>query len=370
VSRLPTVLQVLQPPDGGVAEHVSALVQGLSQRGFEVELATGPDSLIAAPLAAAGVAVHELPLERRPGAHDLAAARALRGLDASRHYELVHAHSSKAGAVARTGLPGRCRLVYTPHCFAFATPGFRTAQRLAYRAAEQALVPRSAAIVAVCEWEREQGRRSLRGAGRILRTIENGVAPCPAAQPDPELVAFKGDSPLAGAVSVLRPQKDPLLAVKAAAAHVRGGGPGKLAIVGEGELRGAVVAEIERQGVGEHVRWFPYRGDMGPYLAALDVFVLSSAWEALPLSVLEAMSCGLPVLATDVGGVAEAVSEETGRLVAHGDEGAMARALGELLADADLRRRLGDAGRARYQRRFRVERMLDELAGLYRGLLS
>jgi glycosyltransferase involved in cell wall biosynthesis len=364
------VLQVLQPPDGGVAEHVSAVVQGISQRGFRVELATGPGSAIAAPLATSGVTVHELPLARPPGRHDLAAARALRALDSRGGYDLVHAHSSKAGAVARMGLPRRTRVVYTPHCFAFATPGFGAAQRLVYRAAEQALVPRSAAIVAVCAWEEVLGRRSLRGAARVLRRIENGVGECSARQPDPELVEFKGDEPLAGLVCVLRPQKDPLLAIRAIAAQPPGGSPGKLAIVGEGELRGAVVAEIERLGVGDRVRWFPYRGAMWPYLGALDVFVLSSAWEALPLSVLEAMSCGLPVIATDVGGLAEAVADgDTGRLVPHGDEEELARALGELLGDEDLRRRLGRAGRERWAQRFRVERMLDELAALYHGLL-
>jgi glycosyltransferase involved in cell wall biosynthesis len=365
------VLQVLQPPDGGVAEHVLAVVQGLSQREFAIEVATGGDSAIAGRLAdIPGVVVHALPLERRPGGHDVAAVRALRSLDAGRRFGLVHAHSSKAGVLARLALPHRRRLVYTPHCFAFLAPGFGAMQRLAYRAAEQALVPRSAAIVAVCEWERLEAERQLVGAGRVLRTIENGVAPCTLAEPDPELVEFKAGQPLAGAISVLRPQKDPLLAVRAGAALARGGGPGKLAIVGAGELQDAVVTEIERLGVGERVRWFPYMGAMAPYLAALDVFVISSAWEALPLSVLEAMSCGLPVLATEVGGVPEAVVDgETGQLVPRGDAQRLAENLSRLLADAALRRRLGDAGRERYEHGFRAERMLAELEALYRELL-
>jgi glycosyltransferase involved in cell wall biosynthesis/GT2 family glycosyltransferase len=306
VSAGPTVLQVLQPPDGGVAEHVLMLCTGLVQRGFEVEAAIPPDSTIGAALAESGTLVHELPLVRRPGAHDLVAARTLRTLDARRGYALVHAHSSKAGALARAVLPRRRRLIYTPHCFAFAAVGFGAPRRLLYRAVEQALVPRSGAIVAVCEWERDLGRRRLAGAAGLLRTIENGVPACERAQPDRELLEFKGSQPLAGSICVLRPQKDPLLAVRAAARLRR---PGKLAIVGEGALRDAVVGEIERLGLGERVRWFPYRGRMGPYLAALDVFLLSSAWEALPLSVLEAMSCALPVVSTRVGGVPEAVHE-------------------------------------------------------------
>jgi glycosyltransferase involved in cell wall biosynthesis len=365
------VLQVLQPPDGGAAEHVFRVVQGISQRGFDVELATGSDSAIAPRLREEGTRVHELPLVRRPGGSDLAAARGLRALDRERRYQLVHAHSAKAGALTRLSLPGRRRLVYTPHCFPFANASLGAGQRLAYRAVEQALVPRSGALVAVCEWERGEGERGLRGAGPLLRTIANGVVPCADAEPDTELLDFKGSEPLAGSIGGLRPPKDPLLAVRAAAALERAGVPGKLAFVGDGEMRDAVTAEIARLGVGERVRWFPYRGEMGSHLAALDLFVLSSESEALPLSVLEAMSCGLPVLATAVGGLPEAVAEgHTGLLAGPGDEGAFAVALERLCSDAALRERLGAAGRERYERRFGLERMLDELAGLYRELLA
>jgi glycosyltransferase involved in cell wall biosynthesis len=123
--------------------------------------------------------------------------------------------------------------------------------------------------------------------------------------------------------------------------------------------------------VGEHVRWFPYRGSVDPYLAALDLFVLPSAWEALPLSLLEAMSCGLPVLATEVGGTPEVVKDGVnGRVVPHGDELELAVGLLELLSDPLLRARFGEAGRRAHRARFRVERMLDDTEALYRELLG
>jgi glycosyltransferase involved in cell wall biosynthesis len=206
----------------------------------------------------------------------------------------------------------------------------------------------------------------------VLRHIESGVEACRGGEPDPALLEFKGDAPLAGMVSVLREQKDPLLAVHAAARLVSLGElPGRLAIVGNGPLEGEVQEEIERLGIGDWVRWFPFRGSVDPYLAALDLFVLPSAWEALPLSLLEAMSCGLPILATRVGGSAEAVQDGiTGRLVDHGDEIELALALRDLLADPEGLRRLGDAGRAVYEMRFRVDRMLDDTEALYRELLA
>jgi len=315
------------------------------------------------------VIVHELDLTREPAPSDLQAARALHKLDRERRYSIVHGHSSKAGALTRAVLGPSRRLVYTPHCFAFAAT-FGASRRRAYTAIEQALVPRSAAILAVCEWEAQLARQRLRGADARMQVIYNGVAECGAHDPAPELLAFRGEEPLAGLVTVLRPQKDPLLAVRAAGRLADGGNlPGRLAIVGNGELQGQVRQEIARLELGDRVRWFPFEGTVGPYLRALDALVLPSAWEALPLAVLEAMSCGLPVVTTRVGGVPEAVQDGvTGRLTPPGDETALAAALAEVLGDADLRRRWGAAGLAAFERRFRVGPMVDAVADLYTRL--
>jgi glycosyltransferase involved in cell wall biosynthesis len=361
---------VLQPQDGGVAAHVLQLATGLTRRDWRIEVATPATSSIVEPLRDAGVPVHELPLVRDPGRSDIAAARELRALDRERGYGLVHGHSSKAGALVRAAMRDSRRLLYTPHCFAFAA-GFGTAQRLVYRAVEQAAVPRSGAIVAVCDWERRQAER-LWGAEQRTHAIPHGVVACGGAEPDPELVAFKGDGPLAGMVSVLRRQKDPLLLVRAAARLVESGRmPGRVAIVGNGPIEEDVRAAIAELGVGEHVRWFPYRGAVDPYLAALDLFVLPSAWEALPLSLLEAMSCGLPILATEVGGTPEVVKDGVnGRVVPHGDDLELAIGLLGLMSDPQIRARLGEAGRRAYEASFRVERMLDDTEALYRELLD
>lgn len=360
----PSVLQVVQPPDGGVATHVLGLTLGLVERGFHVEVATSASSVIAPALRDAGIAVHHAPLTRAPGPRDVAAARTLRALDSRGGFGVVHAHSSKAGALVRGALPRRRRLVYTPHCFPFAAPF--GARRLVYRAAEQALVARSGAIVATCDWERELAARTLVGARSRTRLIYNGVAPASGAAPDAALMEFRGDEPLAGIVTALRPGKEVALALRALA---RVPGRGRLAIVGNGDLAASIEQEIETIGLTGRARLFPFGGDVAPYLAALDLFVLPTLWEAFPLSVLEAMSCALPVVATDVGGVPEQVADgRTGRLVALGDEAALAGALTELFEDGELRRAWGQAGLAEYERGFRIERMVAELAELYAEL--
>jgi len=358
---------VLQPEDGGVAEHVLLLARGLTRRGFRVEVASSATNVIRPALRRAGITSHAIPIERRPGVADLRAARALRALDRRGRYDLVHAHSSKAGALARIVLSRRRRRVlYTAHGFAFVGRIPRR-ERLLYRGIEQALVPATAALVAVSEFELANATRVLRGARRRFRLIRNGVPPCAEDEPDPELLRFKEDRPLAGLVSVLRPEKDPLTAVRAVALLARRGSvPGRLAVVGNGWLEDDVRAEIARLGVGEHVGWFPFRGSMASYLRALDLLVLPSAWEAFPLAVLEAMACEVPVLATRVGGIPEAVLDgRTGRLVPPGDCGALAQALGELLADAPGRERLGAEGRRHVAERFDVEVMVDQVAGVY-----
>jgi glycosyltransferase involved in cell wall biosynthesis len=362
---------VLQPEDGGVAEHVLLLARGLTARGWRVEVASSPTNTIRPALRRAGIASHAIPIERRPGAADLRAARALRALDRRGRFDLVHAHSSKAGALARIALPRRrLRVLYTAHGFAF-VGRIPCRERLLYRGIEQALVPATAALVAVSEFELANAARVLRGATRRFRLVRNGVPPCAEGRPDPELLRFKEDRPLAGLVSVLRPEKDPLTAVRAMSLLARRGAmPGRLAVVGNGWLENDVRAEIARLGVGEHVRWFPFRGAMASYLRALDLLVLPSLWESLPLGPIEAMTCSVPVLATPVGGVPEIVEEGvTGRLVDPGDPDALARNLEEMLGDASLLEQMGDAGRAEAAARFRLDRMVDETERVYEEVL-
>jgi glycosyltransferase involved in cell wall biosynthesis len=366
------VLQVLQPIDGGVARHVLDLSLGLVERGWQVEVAASPACSALPELRAGGVAVHELDLRRAPGPADVRALRALRALDRAGAFGVVHAHSSKAGALVRSALPRARRLVYTPHCFAFAfTSQLSLPERAAYRAVEQTLIPRTAALVAVSEWEADIARRLMGGGGKVA-TIPNGTGPCVAADPDPELRSLAGGEPLALYVSKLRPEKNPLALVRAAAAlHVAGELPGRVAIVGDGELAPAVRDEIAARGAGDAVRWFPYGGSTAPYIAAADLLVVPSSWESLPITPLEAMACGVPVLATAVGGMPEAVAEgRTGWLVPAGDEDALAAALRDLLGDRERLERAGAAAREVVEERFRLDTMVDQVAALYGRLLG
>lgn len=337
-----------------------------------MEVASSSTNVIRPALESSGIPWHPISLTREIVARDLRAGGQLRALDRGRPYDVIHAHSSKAGALARTVLPHRRRrIVYTPHGFAFVGSVARV-KRALYRGVEQALLPATGAIIAVSAFERSNAIRTLHGATNRFRLIRNGVPPCAEIEADRSLLRFKGDGALAGIISVLRPEKDPLTAVRAGALlAARGALPGRLAIVGNGWLEGEVRAEIERLGVGDHVRWFRFDGPMASYLRALDLLVLPSRWEALPLGPIEAMTCGVPVLATAVGGVPEVVEHGvTGRLFEPGDPDALARELEQLLGNAQLRAKMGEAGRNVAAASFGLDRMVDQTEQVYHELLG
>jgi glycosyltransferase involved in cell wall biosynthesis len=118
------------------------------------------------------------------------------------------------------------------------------------------------------------------------------------------------------------------------------------------------------------IRFAGYQEDVWPWLAACDVFVLSSDWEGMPNAVLEAMGAGLPVVATAVGGTPDVVVDGvTGLLVPAADPAALAAVLERLIGDPGLRQRMGEAGRRRVEQRFSAQRMVERTQSLYERVL-
>lgn len=145
----------------------------------------------------------------------------------------------------------------------------------------------------------------------------------------------------------------------------------RLVLVGEGPLRSECAAILARAGVG-HLAWMPgERADVPDILRGLDCFVLPSLAEGISNTVLEAMACARPVIATRVGGNAELVEPEvTGRLVPARDDAALARAMLGYLHDPGLARRHGAAGRQRVEREFSLDRMVASYQSLYDAVLA
>lgn len=145
----------------------------------------------------------------------------------------------------------------------------------------------------------------------------------------------------------------------------------RLVLVGEGSQRAALESQIARTGLSAQVRLLGNRSDIAALLAEFDVFALSSIAEGMPGVVLEAMAAGLPVVATDVGGVGEVVAAgETGTLVPASDPKALAKALEGYVLQEPLRTRHGGAGWERAVDRFSLQAMLSAYTSLYDGLLD
>jgi glycosyltransferase involved in cell wall biosynthesis len=144
-----------------------------------------------------------------------------------------------------------------------------------------------------------------------------------------------------------------------------------LLLVGEGELEARIVGQVNALGLGNRVRILPPETNVTHLLIEAQIYVLSTHFEALPISILEAMRAGLPVVATDVGGISESVHEgETGLLTRHADVGDLRNALARLIADPALRLALGNAGRRLWSAQFTSSTMAARTVEVYQRALS
>ena len=293
--------------------------------------------------------------------HDLLGLIELYRLFRRERPDIVHANSSKVGILARVAAPlaGVPIRIFTVHGWAFSA--YSGLASTLYRLADRLVSPLTSRIVCVAESERAAGLRARTCAARKTVVIPNAVDV--GAQPR---ASFEAEPPRIVSVGRLKAPKDFLTLARALARLDRGSFTA--AIAGDGPDRGRVFAEL--RGV-EGVDLLGDRDDVPELLAQAQIFVLASRSEGMPVSVLEAMAAGLPVVASDVGGVGEVVVDgETGLLVPPGDDAALERALRRLIASPELRRRLGAAGRTRAETQFDLPRWRERHVELYREELA
>jgi glycosyltransferase involved in cell wall biosynthesis len=336
---------------GGAQTYVASLLPALTDR-FDVAVAAHGMG----PLreAAIGSGARYIPLQhvRRPisPVRDLLGLIELVRLLRRERPEIVHASSSKAGVLTRlaAGLVGVPIRVFTVHGWAFrAYSGFSS--RL-YRWADRFVRPLTTATICVSEGEQAAGLEARTcDEGERTVVIPNAVDVSAAPQSQ-----HNRATPLIIAVGRLKAPKDFVTFIRALSALPPTSF--EAMIVGEGPDRRELEQEIRRLGLAAQVQLAGERSDVQKLLARADVFVLSSASEGLPVSVLEAMAASLPVVAARVGGVPEVVLDgRTGVLFRPRDPEELAAALERLVAQPALRRRLGSAGRARAEACFDLE---------------
>lgn len=230
------------------------------------------------------------------------------------------------------------------------------------RLGRRLLARRLHAHVAVGERAAREVERLVGLPAGSVRGVANGV---PATAPAPLPRASEG--PVVGSLGRITDQKGYDALVRALPEL-----PGAtLVLVGDGPERAPLEALAAELGVGERLVVTGWTADARRHLPTFDVFALPSLWEGMPLVILEAMHAGLPVVASDVGSVAEAVADgETGYVVAAGDEQALCERLARLLADAPLRERLGARARTVAADCFTAEAMARRYEAVYTDVLA
>jgi glycosyltransferase involved in cell wall biosynthesis len=373
----PRVLMVVESSSGGTGRHVLDLSEGLARRGCDVHVlySTGRADRFFLDRIKLLPTVRCVPLPMRTSIHpsDFAAVRAARRYaDEFGPFDAIHGHSSKGGAVARLAAFGKeAAAFYTLHGFIIMDPLLARWKRAFYLAVELALALRTSRIIAVAPEERREAVRLGLGKNRVA-LIPNGVgAPqlTPRTQARRAIGVEDADAPVIGFVGRFVTQKAPDLLVRAMAIVAARCPQARLALVGTGPLEAELRDLVRALGLGDKVLWLGER-PANSVLAAFDVFAMSSRKEGLPYVVLEAMSAGLPVVATDSSGVDSLVAAgENGIVVPRGDAAAFGDALATLAVDPALRERYGRGSLARV-RNFTIDAMVDQTLALYEEALA
>jgi glycosyltransferase involved in cell wall biosynthesis len=320
------------------------------------------------------VLVPELVREVRP-MKDARVVGALSRLFRERGTHVVHTNSSKAGIVGRlaarsAGIPA----VHTVHGWPFhdrqPSPVSST-----WRLLERRTAPLARHLLVVADADRVKGLQAGIGHQDQYVTVRSGLEldRYGASAADREQVRAElglVDCVVIGAVGRLSPQKDPLTLVRAVAPLLRSRPDSRLLLVGDGPLRGDVAAAVAAAGVTAQVVLPGLRRDVPRLLNAMDVFVLSSLWEGLPRTLVQAMATGVPVVATDADGVRDVVRHgRTGLVVPRGDVDRLRAAVASLLDDPARGEELASAARELVPA-FDAQVMVRRLEELYAGVVT
>ena len=372
--RLVGILAGASSEIGGVERHIVSLVRHTDPERFGFVVCSPQ------PLA---LAIQGLALENAEGvewvpqsAWSLSATVRLCRLLRARGVELLHIHDPRSGVVGRlVGKLFRLPVVYTVHLPPYYYTG--GVKRWLYRFMERLLNMWCTDRIIYVSHRVYQEAIGLRVApqGRSS-VIENGIDLCPfnkmvvdrkvvrealGTQENLPVFCFvgrftkqKGVDILLHAVTVLRDEHSAF----------------RVWLVGDGPLRSQLEQYVIREGIASYVQFLGFREDVSALLQASDVFVLPSRYEALPVSLLEAMAAGLPCIVTDVGDNAHLVEDGvTGVVVSPNEPNSLALSLRGMLTDRKIRLRMGQLARQKAQR-FSVDQMVMRIMGVYDDILS
>ncbi|MFW6156077.1 MAG: glycosyltransferase family 4 protein [Armatimonadota bacterium] len=378
------VCHVLEATEGGTRQYLNDVLLGLSADRFKL---TAVVSTLRTPEFAqdierfreSGVRVEVVEMVREiDREQDLRAYRELRGFFGANEFDIIHTHSSKAGFLGRVAA-WRARnpavRVHSPHAFAFEMNVTRS-RRLIFRILERLAGRLTHLLVCTCEGEREIAVRNRivpPGRAAVVRT---GVDlkrfhPRPHAHRIREELDLPARHRIVGTVGAIVEQKGHRSLVEAAPAVIEEMPHTTFVIVGSGELREELEARVNELGLGRRFRFLGYRDDVPRVLATFDLFVMPSLWEGMPYALVEAMAVGVPVVGSDIPGIADIVRpRQTGRLAPPGDPESLADTILRALREDGKSATMAEAAREMVMSEHSRERMLASLAACYERLME
>lgn len=374
------VLHIVRPAAGGMKQHLLDLTGGLSATDFMVEVA-GPGAAnfgMVREIEAQGIKYHQVeivgPIQPEK---DLKCIFELYRLIKKTGFDIVHCHGSKAGLVGRIAawLAGVPVIIATVHNFVVYDE-VPLLKRLFFTRGERVLGRRTSGIITVSRALRDEMEEKFGIPPNKVVAIYNGIDLARfRTEPDLTLLrknyAIGPDVPVVGTVARMAPQKGLAVFIEAIDVLVNEACAGLFMIVGDGPLRAELEDRVQRAGLAGRVVFTGYQPDITPFLKLFDIFVVPSISEGLSITTIEAMAAGKPVIASAVGGLPELVKpEQNGLLVPPRDAGALASAIKILLAQPELREKMGQAGNEMTVSEFSKDTMIAKTVDFYRYCLK
>lgn len=342
---------------GGLELALSRIVRGTSELGFRHSIVCLRGNAVIRNRFDSSVDI--FCMHARP--NELALPLRLRRIIKQIRPTVIHARNWSAWpdvALARLLVSPRVPLIFSFHGVSEASP-MPLRRRLAFRA----LTPITTYIFTVSEATKQFLVGHVGLPARRVDVIPNGID---AAKFRPARRRAESIPRIIGTVGNLTPVKNQAMLIRACAELTAGGTDLEVRIAGVGPEKTHLLELAGGLNISDRVGLIGHVADIPAFLHELDAFVLCSDSEAHPNALLEAMACGLPCVGTRVGGVPEVLDDgRAGLLIEAGDQGALAGALAELLADPARRIALGQAGRDRVCRRYSLDQMTEAYAAVY-----
>lgn len=370
------VMHVIRPSAGGIKNHLLTLIRHSDQAKFE-HMVVCPGGGMAKAFTGAGIKTYEMPLSTEISpVSDLSALKMLVWLFRINRVDISHCHGSKAGLVGRLAarLADVPAVVMTVHN-SILHDHFPPWKKLLYSQFEGFLAGFTHRIITVSDaLGREIISRERISPEKIV-TIYNGISPkqfCLGTDREylQKTIGIPASARVVGTVARLAPQKGVVNFIRAAAELSAGSQGLAFLVVGEGPLRADLERESETLKLTGKLFFAGERQDVEKIMPCLDVFVLASLSEGLPLTVLEAMACRRPVVASRAGGIPEIITDGvSGLLVDPGDVTALATAVRRLITNEGMSRRMGNEGHGRVMQLFTARKMARDTEEVYIELI-